>query len=384
MAPGFAPDWFGARPGLWAYLLRPIIYYGLGAFAAYELLYLTSLGSFRQRWYELFLASHVVLQTLALWFLYKHVHIARPWVMLSLAIFLVDRLVWRLGLKSTTVDADLEVLPDGQTIVLVAHWARPIAPSSSWGMIWPRQNIRHGWAPTDHVFLTVPALGRRHRLQAHPFTIASAAPGRAPTGPHTSSGDGAENQVHTTPQITLTLLIRAQQGFTAALLQHARRHRTVSVRLDGPYGSTHALDMLRAADNAVLVAGGSGIAVTLPLAWALLKEQRREGSSRAVRMLWVIHRGEHHRWVPKEVLDELVAAGLDLVVPRPTSEAGRPDVAGYVEEWIEESPVAGLREAQSAVVVSGPDGLNRMVRNTCALAIGRGIDIRLAVEKFGW
>lgn len=359
VVPGFAPDWFGTRPGIWEYLHRPIIYYGLGAFICYELLYFTSLSSFRQRWYELFLASHVLLQTLALGFLFKHVHIARPWTLLALVIFLVDRVVWRLGLKSASMDAVVEVLPDGETMLLTATWETP-AVRSCWDMCRPRQDVRPGWRPTDHVFLTVPALGRTHALQAHPFTIASAAP------------DPEQNS-----QIKLRLLIRAQTGFTADLLHHALRHRSVSVRLDGPYGSQHALDMLRAADNAVLVAGGSGIAVTLPLAWALLKDPTRD-QRRRVRMLWVTHCAEHRLWVPPRELEELVAAGLELVIPKPTAEAGRPDVVGLVEEWIWE------REGESAVVVSGPDGLNRMVRNACAAAIERGADVRLAVEKFGW
>lgn len=59
--------------GVWYTVLRPtamtlahfllirMILLGIGAFVAYEVLYLTSLGCFRQRWYELFLGLHVVL-----------------------------------------------------------------------------------------------------------------------------------------------------------------------------------------------------------------------------------------------------------------------------------------------------------------------------------
>lgn len=370
----FAPDWLTTRPDLWQYLTHRIIYLGIGAFISYELLYFTSLGSFRRRWYEAFLASHVALQILALGFLYLHYHTARPYIKLALSIFLVDRLVWRLWMKSTTVEADLRVLPDGDTIVLSATWESSLQ-SSRWS---PRlrRNIKYGWNPTDHVFLSVSALGRKHALQAHPFTIASAAPcmdnemGNIP---------GQSDQLQS---MKLNLLVRAQEGFTSDLLCYALRHRKVSVRLDGPYGSTHALDMLQAVDNAVLVAGGSGIAVTLPLVWALLRDKGRQ---RAVRLLWVIHYEENRHWISKDEVEELVALGLELVIPRPTSEAGRPDVAGQIEDWIEN----GINhdsdaEGQTAVVVSGPDGLNRAVRNTCSAAISRGWDVRLAVEKFGW
>lgn len=380
------PAWLDGEGGARAYFTHPIILLGIAAFASYELLYFTSLGSFRQRWYEIFLASHVGLQVVALVFLYLHFHTARPYVLASLAIFLIDRVVWRFGLKTTTMTTDLTVLPDGETIIMSANWDKP-STKQPW-FSWYRQSIKHGWKPTDHVFLTVPALGRRHALQAHPFTIASAAPPLK----HGSGGDD-EQPIH----CWMNLLIRAQKGFTADLLCYAHRHHRVSVRLDGPYGSCHALEMLRAADNAVLVAGGSGIAVTFPLVWALLMGEGADedeyngllalgGKKRnqRVRMMWIVHSDEHRYWIPDSMLDKLVAAGLDLVVPPSTAVAGRPDVVGTVEGWIEGIGDGISHAKETAVIVSGPDGLNRMVRNTCAEAMGRGANVQLAVEKFGW
>lgn len=380
------PAWLDREGGVRAYFARPLILLGIAAFAAYELLYFTSLGSFRQRWYEIFLASHVVLQIVALAFLYLHFHTARPYVLASLAIFLIDRVVWRFGLKTTTMTMDLTILPDGETIMMSANWDKP-APTQSW-FSWPRHNIKHGWKPTDHVFLTVPTLGRKHALQAHPFTIASA----APLSKHRSEGD-EQQPIH----FYLNLLIRAQKGFTTDLLCYAHRHHRATVRLDGPYGSSHALEMLLAADDAILVAGGSGIAVTFPLVWALLRGEGLDQDERngllalrgkkrrqRVRMMWIVHSDEHRYWVPNVMLDELVAAGLDLVVPPSTAVAGRPDVVGTVEGWIGKADDSISHRRETAVVVSGPDGLNRMVRNTCARAIGQGADVHLAVEKFGW
>lgn len=399
---GLQPDWLRGDMDIWEFITHPLILLGFGAFVSYELLFFTSLGSFRQRWYELFLASHVVLQIFALFFLYLHFFTARPYVLASLAIFVVDRVIWRLGLKSATFTAETHVLPDGETIFMSMECD---LPSHSRWSLWPRQSIREGWKPTDHVFLTVPVLGRTHRLQAHPFTIASEAPQRA------ASRTPLENALGEleTRKASLDLLIRSHDGFTADLLCYSHRHRQIPVRLDGPYGSSHALDMLRASDHALLVAGGSGIAVTFPLAWALLCENkaardddsgigttdhtkqrqdryhnRRRSRGQTVRMLWVIHSDEHHFWMPQAKLDQLVAAGLDLVIPPPTSVAGRPDVEGLVESWIEDVRIDGDHGGEAAMIVSGPDGLNRMVRNTCAEAIGKGANIRLAVEKFGW
>ena len=76
---------------------------------------------------------------------------------------------------------------------------------------------------------------------------------------------------------------------------------------------------------------------------------------------------------PKRALSFRVVA-----VPPPTLDAGRPDVAGYVAE------IAGASAARVGVLVSGPDGLNRAVRNACARAVRSGVDVDLRVEKFGW
>ncbi|KAM7219337.1 hypothetical protein V8F06_005236 [Rhypophila decipiens] len=403
-----AEEWLKrlASPGLESpkeFFSHPVILYGLGAFVAYEVLYFSSLGSFRVRWYETFLAMHVVLQALGLGFLWFHFWTARPFVLLSAGIFLVDRVIWRLALKRTVMEADVVVLEDGKTVFLSADWDVP-AVSQERGRWWVqsflrRRSIIYGWKPTDHVFLTVPALGRSHALQAHPFTIASAAPGLL----RAEDSTGEENRpVHA----WLSLLIRAQDGFTGDLLQYAETHSRINIRLDGPYGSSQALmDMLRAQDSVILVAGGSGIAVTFPLAWALLNDTRdnddeedkrttltgsggTQRKKQRVQMLWVTHSRSHRSWIPQDRLGEMEQMGLHLVIPEPTEEVGRPDVAETVEDWIQGGPDPVAVPAQRAVgvVVSGPDGLNRTVRNVCAdaIALNEDVDIRVAVEKFGW
>ncbi|KAJ4290049.1 hypothetical protein N0V88_006553 [Collariella sp. IMI 366227] len=235
-----AEDFLLATKTAYTYFTHPLILCGIGALAAYELLFFTSLASFRQRWYEIFLAAHVLLQIAALVFLWCHFYTSRPYVTLALLIFLADRLVWRLTLKRATLTADMHIL-DANTYQLSASWDIPHPPRKP-NLFWQRQSILHGWSPTDHVFLSIPALGRTHSLQAHPFTIASPAPGRpsqAPSHPHPNEG------TTTGKRENLTLLIRAQAGFTRELLSLSQP--SVEIVLDGPYGSPHALSMLRAA-----------------------------------------------------------------------------------------------------------------------------------------
>jgi NAD(P)H-flavin reductase len=232
--------------------------------------------------------------------------------------------------------------------------------------------MKHGWKPNEHIFISVPSLSRKYAIQSHPFTIFSAAP--------TTTEDEQRNHAW------FTLLIRAQaeSGFTHTLLKHARQNSQTRIRLDGPYGSSHALDVLESSSTAILVAGGSGIAVAYPLLYALLcpspsdPESAATKFTRKVKLLWITHSPNHRLWIPEDKLKELEDWGLDVLIPPPTALAGRPDAGGIVREWVE-------GEARtSGVVVSGPDGLVRNVRNTCAGLIWRGRDVDVQVEKFGW
>ncbi|KAI1125063.1 hypothetical protein F5Y10DRAFT_247999 [Nemania abortiva] len=353
------PDWL-ATESLWHYFTHPLVLEGIGAFVSYELLYFTSLGSFRQRWYELFHASHVFLQIAALVFLWLHFFTSRPYVLAALVIFISDRVIWRIGFKSATVNADVKILEDGETMLLSAHWDIPqIGRRRTFWQRFGEKNILNGWRPADHIFISVPNLGGYNTLQAHPFTIASAA---------STQGD-------VPARASLDLLIRACSGFTLELLRHAQVNSTVSMRIDGPYGSQDPLNMLRASKTAVLIAGGSGIAVVFPLLWDLAIVHP---GKRRIHLMWIIHSRPQRSWVPAHRLDELRQAGVHITIPQPTVEVGRPDVASYIAE------VASASLADVGVVVSGPDGLNRAVRNTCAREVRSGIDIDLRVEKFGW
>lgn len=363
--------WYGMlRPlgfTLARFLFNSLVLLGLAAFGAYELLYLTSLGSFRQRCYELFLASHIFLQIAGLAFLWFHYHTSKPYVGLALAIFLLDRLVYRMWIKSSTHPAILTILEDGETILLSANWdmdakRRACLPS----------NMKKGWKTNQHAFVSMPELSKEYALQSHPFTIFSAAP--------------EKSQNTRDKHAWFALLIRAQapHGFTHALLQHARNTSNIQIRLDGPYGSSHALDILSSSAQAIVIAGGSGIAVAYPLLYALLcppQDALQSTPARwnnKLRLLWITHTPSHCLWIPQAKLQELVDWGLETIIPPPTEIAGRPDVKRALNEWVE-----GVR-GQTGIVVSGPDGLVRDVRNSVAGLTWRGADVTVQVEKFGW
>jgi hypothetical protein len=159
--------------GLISFLFLKMCVLGIGALISYEILYFTSLGKFRQKWYEAFVCLHVMLEILGLACIYFHHHAARIYVLVALAIFLVDRLVYRLGIKSMKVEAEAKILEDEETVRLTATILQlpGLQASSIFG-----KSLKKGWKATDHVFVTAPSLSSFHIIQAHPFTIASAAP----------------------------------------------------------------------------------------------------------------------------------------------------------------------------------------------------------------
>ena len=357
------------------FLLIKMILLGTGAFLAYEILYFTSLGSFRQRWYELFLGVHVVLQVAALVLVWFHHRRSRWYVGVALAIFLIDRLVYRISVKTTTVRASLEVQEDMKTVVLrapVATLGKHKRTLSLCGA-----GITAGWKGTEHVFLTIPSLARKHIIQAHPFTIASKAP--------TNDEKGAN----------LELIIRAQDGFSGDLVRYAKGHDAVTIRVDGPYGSQSAVELLRDSDHAVIVAGGSGIAVAWPLVWSLIDSTATRdleysiplANRQRVLFVWIIRERSHISWLGEERLRELRnERGMTVITPPPTSTHGHPDVANIIGEWTNDVDDNQLpsRGSKIGVVASGPDGMNRAVRNVCSSLLRSGRDFSVEVEKFGW
>jgi NAD(P)H-flavin reductase len=343
---------------------------GIAALIVYETIYFTSLASFRQRWYELFLGLHIILQAAGLTLLFFHDRYCRIYVGTALAIFIIDRLVYRVGMKSTTTTAHITVLEDGYTLLLSTSLIhkQPSLLSSLLGC-----GIENGWQATDHVFLTAPTLARKHIIQAHPFTILSP----APTAPQPED------------QLMLDLLIRAQDGFSADLLREAHLRKTLTIRLDGPYGSSHARDLLLDAPLAILVAGGSGIAVTWPLVHFLLSQRSSDLETRSgnqqhhqsIILIWVAHKTSHLSWLPSAAIADVEAQGVGVIIPPATDGNGRPDLGRLITELVTgKYRVAG----RTAVVASGPDGMNRAVRNTCSRLVSGGRDVNVSIEKFGW
>ena len=352
---------------VWYSILRPvgfsfgrfvtskIVLLGLLAYGAYNVIYLTSLRSFRQRCYEAFLLLHIILQVAALILLWFHHRNGRPYIAAALGLFIVDRLYLRY-FKSVYIRARLNLMKDGSTILVSANWSIIKFQRKHWArfvsVITPH-TVFQGWQPGDHVFLAIPSLSRTSKFQNHPFTIASAAPTSV-----TMQNDSEA------PHAWFSVLVRSREGFSALLRDAASNSKLlikeIDVRLDGPYGSGTAIRMLKRSNVTLVVAGGSGVAVAFPMVWALLSHRskisqnesdemtnapnknydtkiRHRDQPQSIALLWVIHSATHRSWIPEENFQELQAKGLQLYITPPTREAGRPNISGFVRRYISDT-----------------------------------------------
>jgi hypothetical protein len=349
------------------FLASKVILLGIFLFITYETIFLTSTGTFRQKWYELFLGLHVVLQVAALVLLWFHHYDSRFYVGAALIIFCVDRLIVRLTLKTKTIKASLRVLEDGETVQMSSDNVVDEGRGFFDRLVLP--NLSGGWEATDHVFVTVPPLSRTHIIQAHPFTIASRAP-----------SDWMR---------CFRLLIRAQDGFSKDLLRYARAHDSVMIRVDGPYGAQSPLRFLQDTDIAIVVAGGSGIAVGMPLVLSLINGKRHLADpentiskiiTQRILLVWVIHNRKHFSWADPDDLGEISARGVETL-----TFLGRRDIGEIIDDTVQKHQSSTQTYAPKiGVVVSGPDGMNRDVRNSCAALASQGHNISVEVEKYGW
>jgi hypothetical protein len=153
--------------------------------------------------------------------------------------------------------------------------------------------------------------------------------------------------------------------------------------------------MARDDDVCIIVAGGAEIAVAYPLLRSLLHHSATPGQNaiphpreQHICLIWIVQDTSNISWLGQEKLDELRELGFHLVVLPLTRWQGQPDIRAISREQVEDSreQVEDLKERNDSVgvVVSGPDGLNRTVRNECARMMRKAMKVEVAVEKFGW
>jgi ferric-chelate reductase len=121
------------------------------------------------------------------------------------------------------------------------------------------------WQPGQSAYLILPNVSKTP-LEMHPFTIASIDTASQGQDVLVQTEDVLEAADVFMPVFDywkeLIFLIDVREGFTNQLALAAQRGTPVTVLVDGPYGD---IVDLRGDDTVVLLAGGTGVAYTLPL-----------------------------------------------------------------------------------------------------------------------
>jgi predicted ferric reductase len=337
-------------------------YYQWG-FIAMMLLAFLWIGSmsFVIRWmgHEWFRKSHYILGLLFLGACWGHWPQTYEWLLTSIVVVFFDRICrlvrmallhfklksadGGIGFKPATAAPALFTDEDGVSVVTLRV-----------------KTTRFGYKPGQHFFLTFPSITL---LQSHPFTPAV---------------------VNNDEQLYIIVALAGETARLAAAVQ-AAPEQPLSVVLCGAYGSP-VIDP--GAENFLLVAGGTGVSFTLPIAAELISKKQATGK---LRFVWAVRREENVGWIRQELLELIKKAAehgveFDVViyVTRDTVKAGkelekesaasslgslescavfvRPRCADVVSEWVQSTTGRG----RSQVLASGPAGMGEELREAVA------------------
>jgi hypothetical protein len=345
----------------------------------------TSILPIRQKFYELFLAWHVVLSFFVILGCYLHIYLRFSrqwgydlWMYIAFAFWGFDRLariarVARNGVckaQVTVIDEDYirldipGITGEGQAYLYF--------PTLTW-RVWENHPFSIAGGVLHHSPTAAESADEKTMLSSSSASSAHAAPSpdieKTPnlTINPVSTPTPQNSTTSKTATLNLTFIIRTHAGLTSLL----RSRTSLPVLVESSYAGsllhpTHA--RLNAHPNLLCIAGGVGITALLPLL----------ASHRGTRKLaW----GVRH--------DSLLGGLRDLVegdamvgVEVMTKVGGRFDLEGLVEE---SSAAAEMNGGSLVVVVSGPAGMADEVRLAVARVAARGrVVVEFVEESYTW
>ncbi|KZT62768.1 hypothetical protein CALCODRAFT_552296 [Calocera cornea HHB12733] len=411
-------------------IYTPATIWGCVALVSFFTTWLLSFRFIRKLCYEFFLISHISLICFFLAGCILHKKSAAYWIYPSFALWASDR-VARLVRLVLLNRLWLSAVPSSSK-----SYTQATVQAYSDQTVKITMRRKMGWRAGQHCYLVVPGISRLP-WEAHPFTLASAP---APRSRRAEGPDRSENE--------LTFLVRARDGFTKRLLEHASHGEggqdNVLAFVDGPYGMPP--DLLEYS-TVVLIGGGSGISYTLSqLSHIVQYHPIRASAVKRVCFVWVIRQHAHMLWVDDPLVDLLtvIPSGLDVQIkifvsntvsisstlPVLTGESmeksddmkdisassiksslssteisgitspdnrllrfpqvqvrnGRPDVPALIKEEVD------ISHGPVSVNVCGPNSLARTVRSTLTRnditswggTLRGRPEVELHVEQFGW
>lgn len=380
-------------------------YYWTGVIAilAQSWLSFMSLAPIRNRFYELFKATHLLSAAIFFAFLFIHCGFTLTSVDYLIAAAVLYFLCWCSATlrtlfehRSAATFARLELLPHEVVKISV--------PTTS------------PWKPGQHIFLRFLSWDV-HSLTAHPFTIAS-----LPRRDELASAQNAHE---------MAFYVHPRGGYTGRLAALARQKPNCKVRLslDGPYGGMKDRS-LGEFERAIIISGGAGAGFVL----SVLEDVLRRGAARGtmdVQVVFSTSKGEHAVWFHEQVaalLTEYKSTGVRIKVhvtggdgegsvssnkkeTRSSEEAGtrngdidyekaeasssegdepmKPTIMGRPDTRAVVAQAVGGFNGGVGIAVCGPESMLFDVRNAVAGAqekvrLGGPTEVYLYSEHFGW
>ncbi|TFK37957.1 ferric reductase NAD binding domain-containing protein [Crucibulum laeve] len=245
---------------------------GLVAASALTLLCILSLRPMRELSYEIFHIVHFLFVFIFLLSMYFHLtgrNLIYYGAWPTFIVWGVERLlrvvrivVFNFGYFKPKSKKSREL--DATVSVLSPHFVR----------VTMRRPSHFHWRPGQSVYLAFPSISTLP-LESHPFTIST-----------------IDTRNKTDKE--LVFLVRVRTGFTQRLSLVAE-DEPVKVYLDGPYSSP---PLLIGYHTIIMIAGGSGVAFTLPLLLDILERSKREKAvCQKVVFAWAIRDADHIQWI---------------------------------------------------------------------------------------
>ncbi|KAK2015445.1 ferric reductase like transmembrane component [Colletotrichum eremochloae] len=397
----FYLNFFVAKGIVQKRLFAPIVFAGVVAFAAMNMMTSTAAAAVRRYSYRVFFVTHLVGAFAIPPLVFFHAKSARLFMAKALVVFLIDLAVRRF--RTVTAPSKLETVPGTNLVKISASI--------------PQDKVNAFSArPGSHIYLSVPSAARPgagtvsskailFEFLFNPFTVASV-------------DEEAGN---------LTLVARELDG---PLTKHLGRFANagtgthdgkVPLCIEGPYGAASLhFDKLTSSsvDRVLLVAGGVGATFTIPIYRAILQDN----PSTKVDLVWSVRGAGDAAWAmaadksTKSILDDpnvqiyftgdalnSDATGPMAGIPAETNPQGememsamsprslrrnrftsenyrkRPDLRKIVDDVFKQGA-----EERVAVLVCGPSAMGREVREYVGAWVMRGRKVVWHNEGFGW
>ncbi|RPA94999.1 hypothetical protein L873DRAFT_1813585 [Choiromyces venosus 120613-1] len=319
---------------------------GVCAFGIMTFLITSAHPLVRKSFYSVFYNLHIVLSALLLPLLYFHVSHSRPYIIPTVGMLIVDRVLRAMFTMSTTATISLD--PRSSIMdISVSFPHKPPPPAGS------------------HILLNVPSLSLWTK---NPFTVVESRNGH------------------------VRMVARVQGNFTKKLSGATK----VPVNIESGYGG-HGVnkELVGGVDRVLLIAGGIGGTFILPWArfleangvdtrflWAVPKVGDLQWAGDGVALAEVYITGGHENGEDRnggeegmELLDASNSQDV-LCVPPASFNSGRPDIRKAIREIIG-------RDGRVLVMVCGPDLMAEDVKNAVRTHTLAGRDVKLHLEVFG-